>query len=94
MGSSTMYGMPEAENSPFETEWTMPSNDDVEQALKPMQLIFGLTLENIPTMNLRHQYVLKTTSFLVKRPSGTPQPCLDRAGRAGISSTIRLDLMR
>jgi hypothetical protein len=33
-----------------------PSAKDVEQALKPKQLIFGLTLQNIPTINLRHQY--------------------------------------
>lgn len=38
--------------------------------------------------------ILKTTSFLVKRPSGIPQLWLDRAGRAGISSTNRRDLKR
>jgi hypothetical protein len=38
--------------------------------------------------------VLKTTSFLVRRPDGTPPPWLDRADRAGISSTSRLDLKR
>jgi hypothetical protein len=34
----------------------LPSAKDVEQALKPKQLIFGLTIHNIPTINLRLQY--------------------------------------
>lgn len=34
-----------------------PSAKDVAQAVKPKPLVFGLTLQNIPTINLRHQYV-------------------------------------
>src|SRR6202049_3070343 len=34
----------------------LPSAKDVAQALKPSELIFGLTLRNIPTINLRQQY--------------------------------------
>lgn len=33
-----------------------PRAKDIEAALKPKPLIFGLTLRNIPTINLRHQY--------------------------------------
>src|ERR1700685_3430982 len=33
-----------------------PSAKDVAQALKPKEVIFGLTLRNIPTINLRQQY--------------------------------------
>jgi serine/threonine protein kinase len=41
------------------------------------------------------EYVeLKTTRFLVSQPGETPRLWLDRAGRAGISSTSRLDLKR
>jgi GrpB-like predicted nucleotidyltransferase (UPF0157 family) len=43
----------------------------------------------------RHDFtLLKTTSFLVSQPGGTPRPWLDRAGRAGISSTNRRNLKR
>jgi hypothetical protein len=34
----------------------LPSAKDLEQALKPKKLVFGLTLQNIPTINLRQQY--------------------------------------
>jgi hypothetical protein len=34
---------------------TMQANN-LEQALTPQKLIFGLTVQNIPTMNLRFQY--------------------------------------
>jgi hypothetical protein len=34
-----------------------PSAESVAQALKPKEVIFGLTLRNIPTINLRQQYV-------------------------------------
>ena len=52
-------------------------------------------LENIETMEFfRETLDLKTTSFLVIQPGGTPRPWLDRAGRAGILSTSRLDLKR
>jgi len=33
-----------------------PSAKDVEQSLKPSELIFGLAIQNIPTINLRDQY--------------------------------------
>jgi hypothetical protein len=34
----------------------VPSAKDFEKALKPKELIFGLTIQNIPTINLRDQY--------------------------------------
>jgi DNA replication protein DnaC len=40
------------------------------------------------------EFILKTTRFLVSQPGETPRLWLDRAGRAGISSTSRLDLKR
>jgi hypothetical protein len=33
-----------------------PTAKDAAQALKPKEVIFGLTLQNIPTINLRQQY--------------------------------------
>jgi hypothetical protein len=34
----------------------IPSAKDVERALRPKELIFGLTIRNMPTINLRDQY--------------------------------------
>ena len=34
-----------------------PSKEDVAKALTSEQLVFGLTVQNIPTINLRQQYV-------------------------------------
>jgi hypothetical protein len=33
-----------------------PTAKDAAAALKPKEVIFGLTLQNIPTINLRQQY--------------------------------------
>ena len=35
----------------------LPSAEDVAKAFKPKPLIFGLCIQNIPTMNLRNQYL-------------------------------------
>ena len=67
-----------------------------EGSVFPVPLFaFSVPIIRLELLYLAFQpYTLKTTSFLVNRLGGTPQPWLDRAGRAGISSTSRLDLKR
>jgi hypothetical protein len=61
------------------------------KSLLPLPLLLNGVLGHALFVGLGE---FKTTSFLVSQPGGTPRPWLDRAGRAGISSTNRRNLKR
>lgn len=63
-----------------------PSAKEVQAALKPKPLIFGLTLRNVPTIHLRQRYAHDRRTIFADDLAAYPRALeIGRAGRATIT---------